>query len=110
MRRCVTVLVAVLATGSCFAADDASRIAHTQRFDLHSDPWINLHHFLYQWARADEGIGAGRQMVEVPERASIGELSAADHAAWNEALDFYRQSVARLDHFDQSMLEPGAAT
>ena len=26
----------------------STRIAATDRFAFHSDPWINLHHFLYQ--------------------------------------------------------------
>ena len=41
------------------------------RYAFHSQFWINLHHFLYQWSRADEGIGRGRQMIEVPERDHV---------------------------------------
>ena len=105
MKRTVLAAMTLLACALVNAADDDSAIAHTEQFDLHSDPWINLHHFLYHWSRADEGVGSGRQTVVVPERESMGELPAADRAMWEEALIFYRASVARLSHFDEAMLE-----
>lgn len=74
-------------------------------FEFHSDPWINLHHFLYQWSRADEGLGSGRQTVAVPERGSLSSLSPEQRDTWLQAVSFYRQSVAPLDHFDDAMLE-----
>jgi len=104
MRQTVLVTL-LLFGGAALGADDESRIEHTEYFDLHSDPWINLHHFLYQWSRADEGIGDGRPPVEVKERESLPILASGDREAWNEALSFYRKKVARLSHFDDAMLE-----
>lgn len=76
----------------------------TERLAFYSDPWINLHHFLYQWARAEEGLGQGRQRVSVPEREGHPELSAEERAAWERAVDFYRGSVAERHHFSNEML------
>jgi hypothetical protein len=77
----------------------------TAHFSFHSDPWINLHHFLYQWARADRGLGTGRAAVPVPERDEMEGLDADQRRAWSGALAFYRAEVAERDHFDRGMLE-----
>jgi len=82
----------------------ATRVDATEHFEFHSDPWINLHHFLYQWAREDEGIGAGRGHVAVPERRSDFALTDPELDAWESALTFYRRAVAARDHFDEQML------
>src|SRR5687767_5671261 len=41
--------------------EQITKVAETKHFEFHSDPWINLHHFLYQWAREDAGLGTGRR-------------------------------------------------
>lgn len=103
-RLTALALVGLAVTGSRVSGQEERAVARTRYFALYSDPWINLHHFLYQWARADEGVGRGRQAVAVPEREDMGSLSAADRASWSAALEFYRAHVARLDHFDNAML------
>ena len=100
----ISRLAVLLVACSASAATADTRIEATRYFDLHSDPWLNLHHFLYQWARADEGIGEGRQKVLVPERESIDILEGEDRDKWDTALAFYRQHVASLSHFDDAML------
>ena len=32
---------------------DSTHLTSTERFSIHSNPWINLHHFIYQWARSE---------------------------------------------------------
>jgi cyanophycinase len=80
-----------------------TRVAATRRFELHSDSWINLHHFLYQWAREDRGLGTGRRHVSVPERAALASLPARERDVWSRAVSFYRDSVAARSHFDPEM-------
>jgi hypothetical protein len=108
MRRTL-VSVGVVFVAACFPArargQEAEPVMETARFSFHSDPWINLHHFLYQWARADLGLGTGRAGVPVPERAHLDGLEQRQRSAWSEALDFYRAEVAERDHFDDGMLE-----
>ena len=82
----------------------ASRIAATDRFAFHSDPWINLHHFLYQWSREDLGLEIGRRPLPMPERSSVAALSEGDRAAWLRVVAFYRDAVATRGHFDPDML------
>jgi hypothetical protein len=82
----------------------STNVATTDRFEFHSDPWLNLHHFLYHWVRDDEGLGSARQRVSVPERSALGQLSDSERAAWLNAVTFYRQSVANRSHFDPGML------
>lgn len=79
-------------------------VATTDRFALHSDPWINLHHFLYQWARQDAGLSGGRKPVSVPERSSLEEMSSEARAVWLRAVGFYRGAVASRSHWDLDML------
>jgi hypothetical protein len=95
-----------------FAQQAASRlqeqtttVAATKHFEFHSDPWINLHHFLYQWAREDAGLGTGRRHVPVPERSSIVGLSTEERGTWLRAVEFYRDSVAAHGHWDPEMLQ-----
>ena len=83
----------------------ATSVAATGRFEFYSDPWINLHHFLYQWARGDEGLGTGRQHVPVQERSTLAELSSEQRRDWLQAIAFYRDSVAARGHFDDQMLQ-----
>jgi hypothetical protein len=74
-----------LACGSeALAADAGSPVEQTARF---------------------EGLGTGRQRVDVPERDSLAALSANERAAWDRALAFYGESVAALNHFDAKLLE-----
>jgi hypothetical protein len=82
----------------------ATRIVATDRFAFHSDPWINLHHFLYQWSREDRGLEIGRHPVPMPERSTVAELSAADQTVWLSAVGFYRDAVASRGNFDWDMM------
>ena len=99
------VVVVVAGTGAgarSIPVEDT--LVETQYFSFHSDPWINLHHFLYQWSRADGRLASGRQEVVVPERDGAG-LDGRAETVWTEALDFYADNVAPRGHFDEEMLE-----
>ena len=70
---------------------DAPPEAQTAYFTLHSDPWINLHHFLYAWAQEDAGIVTDRPRVA--ERDRLTELAPAERDVWIEVLRVYRDSI-----------------
>lgn len=80
-------------------------VATSDRFELHSDPWVNLHHFLYQWARQDAGLSSGRRKVTVLERSSLAGLSDEERTAWLASAGFYRDNVASKGLFDDDMLQ-----
>lgn len=85
--------------------EPGEEVLRTEHFSFHSDPWMNLHHFLYQWVRAEAGLGSGRQAVEVPERGDIARLDAGERAAWDAAVAFYGRELAERSYlFDDLML------
>ena len=89
---------------------DARPVAVTDRFAFHSHRWVNLHHFLYQWARKDGGPDGGdrRRPVAVPERDELAALTDAEHQAWQQAVGFYRDKLVALDLlFDDDMVFTG---
>ena len=69
-----------------------TRIARLERFDFHSDPWVNLHHFLYQWARSESGPRARdtRPVLRVVEKEALPDLEREERAIWNAAWQHYR--------------------
>lgn len=106
MRVLLVAVVGLSAGGlTCPTVTRAQAVDETEYFSLHSDPWINLHHFLYQWARADLGIGEGSEQVLVPER-DHGEPPEPE---WEAAVAFYRTRFAALGHFDEQLLRVKAA-
>lgn len=93
MRR---LLIASLLLVSCATAPQQPRSEH---FVFHNDPTINLHHFLYEWARnvPQRPAGDRRRAIEVVERAEITRLSDDERRIWEEALRFYRERMIDRD-------------
>jgi hypothetical protein len=102
------VVVVVTVVGIEPAASGPSpweEVFRTEHFSFHSDPWMNLHHFLFQWARAEAGLGTGRQTVAVPERSDLEDLGSEERAAWTAAVSYYRREIAERSYlFDDLML------
>lgn len=81
--------------------------AESERFVFFSDPWINLHHFLFQWARnvPQRQPGDRSPAVQVAESRRIGELDERERSAWERALGFYRERLAGRDLvFDRDLI------
>ena len=86
---------------------DCHRV-ESERFVFHSDPWVNLHHFLFQWARGSSPRQPGdrRRAVEVSEQAQLGTLEAGERQAWERAVDIYRERLVEQDLlFDRDLVE-----
>ena len=78
-----------------------SMVWKTERYAFHSQFWINLHHFLYQWAYAEAESKDWRVPKNLVERGKLPSWSAAEEAAWREALGFYgEQMVGQSLNFD----------
>jgi hypothetical protein len=89
------------------ASDGDCHRSDSVRFVFHSDPWINLHHFLFEWARnvPERQPGDRRRPVEVTEQAQLGDLDEGERRAWEQALDFYRERlIARDLLFDRDLI------
>jgi hypothetical protein len=74
-------------------------------FELHSGFWINLHHRLYEEARAHRSSApdetaksgkAGKPTLQVAPGAKIA-LSAAEQRAWDDAVSYYIANYADKD-------------
>lgn len=88
--------------GAATAPAATAPVAETARFAFWSDPEVNLHHFLYQWASAE---APRRWPPAVPERDELGTLAEAERAAWTAAVEHYRAEVATRDPlFDAEMV------
>jgi hypothetical protein len=61
-------------------------------FELHSGFWVNLHHVLYQQARARRN-GRGAAATSVSPQGN----SPSEQAAWNAAVAYYEENYATGD-------------
>src|SRR6266478_5523884 len=113
MRRaaptCLPVLMVVLAllfpTAFAAAPQIDSVYGPLPVFELHSGFWINLHHRLYEEARARRSSApdnaekpgkAGKPSLQVAPSAKIA-LSAAEQRAWDAAVSYYLANYADKD-------------
>ena len=100
MLRAVVALV-LLFPAALHAADT---VVTTDRFELRSEPRINLHHFLLAWAAADAGAWP-------PYGAFIGEreswrvlLDDDEQRTWSAATGAYGATVNRSTIFDAGLI------
>jgi len=77
----------------------------TEHYAFRSDPWMSLHHFLYQWACVEDPQRRCASRVDVTEKADTTELTRAERSAWNDALAAYRAVQGRSLLFDDAMIE-----
>lgn len=98
------VLAAALAPPAA-AVPASALVAATERFAFWSDPDVNLHHFLYQWASAEGEPPPRRRPPEVAERDDLAALPEAEREAWRRAVAHYRERlVARDLLFDDELV------
>jgi hypothetical protein len=97
------------------ASTDRFVVASTDRFAFSSDLRVNLHHFLYEWARADLEMPTSRPLL--PERADVHGLDDHELAAWRQAVDYYKDTVVtrhaspeRLRHYLDQIARPDLAS
>ena len=73
--------------------------AGARLFEMQSNFWVNLHHFLYARARAGKGLDATRPSVTraLTDTAGIGRLRPEIRREWDESLDYYARALADRD-------------
>jgi hypothetical protein len=78
-------------------------------FIFHNDEfWLNLHHFLYVLARAENKTrdSSRSAVVNAPKDQELGlaKLSEAERAIWREAVSFYANDLSKKDAvFDEPL-------
>jgi len=115
-RRCLLLLA--LAATACMpsvraSAPSASAGAQTvavagRLFAFHSGLWVNLHHFLYNSARARLRRDAGRASVAAAlgDTAGLRARPDSEQRAWEGAVAYYAARWAERDLlFDSTMVE-----
>lgn len=96
--------VAAVAAAAGAPPAPAPLIAATERFAFWSDPEVNLHFFLFQWASWEGQAPRGRWPVAVAEREELSALGEDERAAWQRAVDHYREHlIARNLLIDDEM-------
>jgi len=82
----------------------------TELFAFHSEPEINLHHFLFNEAAVEWPPRRGAPDLSgyplwKEDRNRLAELTEAERKTWNEALGFYRDHlIGRSLLFDRGLL------
>jgi hypothetical protein len=84
---CLWLALWVAVPGAQAQQADSSLIATTDRYEFHSNLWVNLHHFLYAQAKKPED-------AKLPRGRS---LSRAQWQAMNDAITWYREHLADRD-------------
>jgi hypothetical protein len=82
-------------------------VSYSERFAFHSDPWINLHHFLNEWGRnvPDRPAGDRRRPVDVKERTELARLTECEQQIWSGAIAYYRERLVQRDSaFDRNLI------
>ena len=98
-----------LVPSAAASSEGETEVASTPRFVFHSDPWVNLHHFLYHKARntvLGEEILYGRVRTYRADREV--ELSDEERALYEEVLETYAGYGERNLVFDETLFEIGA--
>lgn len=112
MRRIATIRVTALFVAAALlfsqafaAAPQIDAYGPLPVFELHSGFWINLHHRLYEEARArrnaipssaPESGKASKLTLQIAPGSKIS-LSASEQRAWDEAVSYYAANYADKD-------------
>ncbi|HEX4682064.1 MAG TPA: hypothetical protein VH277_05110 [Gemmatimonadaceae bacterium] len=118
MRLRGLLSVASLVTSVAVALSFGTRVAGAPMvavspglFEYHSAFWVNLHHFLYEQARARGGFDKGRAIVAEAsaDTSDIATLSADERRGYDRALAYYAAHLAPHDLLDRGMARIKAA-
>ena len=80
-------------------------------FEYHSAFWVNLHHLLYEQARARLGLDTTRAIVRAAaaDTGDIDRLTPDERRAWDAALRYYAEHLAARDVLERDMAALKAA-
>jgi hypothetical protein len=101
-RLLVTVLLVITVLSAAFSSPQKTKEKRASIFIFHTDEfWLNLHHFLYVLARAqNKERDASREAVSnAPSDAQQGltKLSEKERAVWRDVVNWYAAGPAKKD-------------
>jgi hypothetical protein len=95
------LIVAFACQPAVLAADV---VVTTERFELRSEPRVNLHHFLIAWAAAERNVWPPFAPVVAERGAWRAQLSASEQRRWASATRAYEATVGRNPIFDEGLI------
>jgi hypothetical protein len=82
----------------------ADVVLATERFELRSEPRVNLHHFLIAWSAADREAWPPYAPAVAERDVWRAQLDDAEERAWAAAVDAYAATVNRSPIFDEGLI------
>ncbi len=76
-----------------------STIDTTERFVFHSDFWVNLHYFLYEYGMGKQGRKLkedGSTFLNIGDDLAMGQMSNEELSMFKEVADFYQEQFDTL--------------
>jgi hypothetical protein len=111
-RAAATVFIAIAAMPPRRSAAQQPVVAVSPGlFEYHSAFWVNLHHLLYEQARARRGLDTTRAIVRAAAADTLGivRLTPEQRRDWDAALAYYTAHLATHDVLDRDMAAIKAA-
>jgi hypothetical protein len=103
-RGAVWAVACLLPSFAPATAQERGPFTATELFAFHNDLRVNLHHFLVNWASAEDGRRP-RYAPPLREREQgLEALTSSDRDAWTRAVAAYRRAVGRSYIFDEGMV------
>jgi hypothetical protein len=103
LRKCTLLLM--LVPGMLLAdARPATLVTETDRFELHSNPRVGLHHFLIAWAAADHDEWPPYATFLAERGYWRALLDDAEERTWTAAAAAYAASRGRSVTFDEGLI------
>ena len=82
----------------------ADVVVATERFELRSEPRVNLHHFLLAWAAADREAWPPYAPAVAERESWRALLDDGEQRAWAAAIEVYTATVNRSAIFDEGLI------
>lgn len=101
MFRVLVILALALLPGLPYASEV---IAATDRFELRSNPRVNLHHFLVAWASAEAEEWPPYALPVAERNYRLALPGAGDRGAWDAAVAAYAAANGRSVTFDAGLI------
>ncbi|MGH6913041.1 MAG: hypothetical protein ACREH3_04980 [Geminicoccales bacterium] len=79
-------------------------VATTDRFELRSDPRVNLHHFLIAWAAAEDEAWPPYALPVVERESWLAMVEEEDERTWEAAIEAYAAANGRNVIFDAGLI------
>ena len=103
MRRFQVIIAVMVLSSLSVDAQDNYAVDSTQYLIFYNDPWINLHHFLYQKAKGTQEAHLqedGNELMDIGEDSIWKSLTPSELVSLTLAVNHYQQEIVEKSLFD----------